>query len=210
MRKIFILTIIAIFMVSTLSAATVIFTCNVGGATVTYQDDDSNTWKTSSFPLVLVVKRYTYISTKVTVAGYEPYEKGFEVTNPTMNNILIELLPENLTPTSAPIFGACGSLISKRKIEILPNTYKVLGRNLKTFKKTDAAQVSQDVSYNEAKGGFSVVFANFATNRAAAVGDQIFIGAFNSSLTRCYAQKTITLTEEIMEEGGMVVYLLVP
>jgi hypothetical protein len=146
---------------------------------------------------------------KVTAPGYEPYQNGFDVTNDGANNFAITLTPEDPNPYSVALFGMAGQIVSKRGLKILPNSYKILYRNITTYKKTDASQVSQDTNYNTDDGWFSGVFANLATNRAAAVGDKIAILVMNSSMTRVYGHAVKVLTDEDVSNCGIFVTILV-
>jgi hypothetical protein len=201
--------ILVIFIASNCYAATVILTCNVGGATLEYRTNENLTWQTSSFPKVLACRRYEYLMVKVTAPGYEDFEYGYDVNNSGMNNFVITLQPEDPNPYSVALFGIGGQIVSKRGLTILPNTYKILYRNITTYKKTDAAQVSQDSNYNTTDGVFSGVFANLATNRAAAVGDKIAIMVMNSSMTRVYGYAVKVLTDEDVSNCGIFVTILV-
>ena len=208
-NKVFWLIIICISISSSLSGATAIFTCPVGGATLEYLDDETNTWHVDTFPKTLLVPRYTYVVVKVTAPGYENFEQGYEIDKDGVNNIVINLELEDSDPTKLPLFGIGGQIISKRGLDILPDTYQVIVRNMTTYKKTDGPQVSQDINPNGGNGGYSGVFANLVTNRAAAVGDRVFVGAFNSSKTRCYGYNVKILTEDDLSNGGVFITILV-
>lgn len=187
-----------------LSAATVIISCDVGGAGLELYDDATRSWQKSSFPKVLNLPRYSYVIVRASATGYETLERGFEVNRADVNNILISLEPVDPNPATTPLFGICGQIISRRGLAILPNTYRVVCRNLTTYKKSDAHQVSQDINYNDSGAWFSGVFANFGNNRAAAVGDRVFVGVFNSSLTRCFGHVIKILDEEEISNAGIL------
>ncbi len=194
-------------------AATVILNCNVGGARLEYGlPRDRTLCHTGSFPQVIAnVRRYDYIMIRATAPGYETWEQGYEVPTSGANTLTINLEPENLNPLASPLFGIDGQIVSKRGLKVLPKTYKVVCRNLTTYKKSDGPQVSQDINYNDGSAGnFCGVFANFATNRAVAAGDSIFVGVFNSSLTRCYGHTTRKLSEDEVANAGIVVTIFVP
>lgn len=190
-------------------AATVIIKCDVGGAQLEIYDDATRSYKPSILPKVLSVPRYTYIQIRVSAEGYETFERGYEAERSDINNILVSLIPDSYNPPTVPLFGMCGQIISRRGLQIIPGTYKVLCRNMTTFKKTDGSQVSQDINPNETNGGFSGVFANLANNRAAAAGDKIFIGVFNHSLTRCYGHVFKTLSEDEISNAGVFVNIFI-
>jgi hypothetical protein len=196
-------------LVSSAGAATVFLTCNVGGAILEVRTNEDLTWQTSTFPKVLSCRRYEYVMVKVTAPGYEPYQNGFDVENDGANNFAITLVPEDPNPTSCALFGIAGQIISKRGLTILPNTYKILYRNVTTYNKNHASQISQDVNYNTDGGWFSGVFANLATNRAAAVGDKIVILVMNSSMTRVYGYAVRILTEDEVANAGIMVTILI-
>lgn len=194
---------------SALSAATVIVNCDVGGAQLELYDFTTRSWQKSSFPKVLSLPRYSYVLVRATAPGYETLERGYDVDRADMNNFLVSLVPENPYPESTPLFGISGQIVSRRGLAILPNTYRVVCRNLTTYKKSDGHQVSQDINYNDSGAWFSGVFANFANNRAAAVGDRVFIGVFNSSLTRCFGHEVRTLEEEDISNAGILTTIFI-
>lgn len=191
-------------------SATMIFNCNVGGAKLQFYNDNTRDWNAPiPFPQTKVVPQYTYLIVKVTAPGYEDFEQGFEAKLYGMNDFLVTLTPDNYTPTTVALFGCEGHIISRRGLSILPNTYKVVMRNLSTYKKTDAAQISQDIVYNGTDGHFSCCLANLFTNRAVAVGDKVFIGVFNTTLTRCYGHVTKTMTEDTVANAGMLAKIFI-
>lgn len=209
-----VLAIMLAFIANPLSAASMLFECDIVGAQLQIYNDDIRSWDTPiSFPYTSVVPRYTLVLVKVTAPGYEVFEQGFEATAHPQR-FVINLVPEDYAPAGVPLFGWGGRLISKRGLAIMPNAYRVVMRNLTTHKKTNPAQVSQDMQYNGADGNFSCCLANFATTRspygsAALPGDNVYIGAFNSSLTVCYGYRIKTLTEEDVDNAGVYMDIFV-
>jgi hypothetical protein len=209
-RKLFYLLMLLVCISTQLNGAGALFSCNVGGATFEYLDDETNTWKDGgTFPRLFSVPRYTYIVIRATAQGYEDFEQGFEVCRADLNEFRISLIPESSNPESLPLFGIVGQIVSRKGLRVLKDTYKVVSRNLTTYRKTDAFQVSQDINPNNVDGWYTNVFANLATNRAVAVGDRVFSGVFNSNMTRCYGYAVTTLTEEHLSEGHVMQTILI-
>lgn len=210
MKAVMIMTILLVMISgSMLPAATVILSCDVGGSQLELYDDDTRSWQKSSFPKVLNLPRYSYIIVRASAPGYETLERGYEVNRADINNFLVSLEPVDPNPLATPLFGISGQIISRRGLAILPNTYRVVCRNMKTYKKSDAHQVSQDINYNDSGAWFSGVFANFSTNRSAATGDRIFVGVFNSSLTRCFGYVNKTLDEDDISNAGILLKVFI-
>jgi hypothetical protein len=209
-RKILLLVLLYLTLSLSANGAGALFNCDVGGVTFEYLDDETNEWKSGgTFPRLFSVPRYTYICIRVTAPGYEIFEKGYEVTRPDLNKFYISLIPEVSDPVATPLFGIAGQVFSRRGLSILPDTYKIITRNLTTYQKTHAPQISQDIVSNSVDGCFTSVLANLGNNRAAAVGDRIFVGAFNRNMTRCYGYAFVTLKEDNISEAHIMVKILV-
>ncbi len=196
------------------SAATMFFNCNIAGAKLQVYNDNIRDWDAPiSFPYTRVEPRYTLLLLKVTAIGYEDFERGYEATSyPQMFTINLE--PSDATPAGVPLFGWAGQIVSKRGLVVMPNAYRVIMRNLTSYKKTDAPQVSQEITTNAVDGNFSCCLANFSTIRnpngsAAIVGDRVYVGAFNSSMTVCYGYKIKTLTEDDVSDAGIYMNIFV-
>lgn len=213
--KIFMLLVIMVAILATPAfSASMIFECDVVGAKLQAYDYDARTWGApTSFPVTKVEPRYTMLLIKVTASGYDDFEQNFEATS-YPQRFVINLVPEDYAPAGVPLFGWAGQLVSKRGLAIMPNAYRIVMRNLTTHKKTNPAQVSQDITSSGADGYFSCCIANFATTRspygsAALPGGQVYIGAFNSTLTVCYGYRIKTLTEEDVDNAGVYMDIFV-
>jgi len=213
-KMLMVLVILSVFIANSAFSASMLFECDIVGAKLQVYDDNIRDWGVPmALPVTRVEPRYTLVLIKVTAPGYEDFEQGFEATS-YPQRFVINLVPEDYAPAGVPLFGWAGQLISKRGLAIMPNSYRIVMRNLTTHKKTNPTQVSQDIQPNAVDGHFSCCLANFATTRspngsAALVGDQIFIGAFNSSLTVCYGHVVKTLTEEEVDNAGVYMNIFV-
>ncbi len=194
-------------------AAAINFECDVVGAKLQVYDNNIRDWGNPvSLPYTVVEPQYTLVTIKVTASGYEDFEQLYETTKAPQRHV-INLVPE-YDDIGVPLFGWAGQIISKRGLSIMANQYKIVMRNMTTHKKTNAAQVSQDIVYNSTGGHFSCCLANFSTIRnqygsAALPGDRVYVGAFNSNLTICYGYKVITLTEEDVSNAGVYMNIFV-
>lgn len=207
MKKIAMLVMMFVMMVSMAHGAAMIFECDVVGAKLQIYDDNIRDWGSPiPFPYTVVKPQYTLVTIKVTASGYEDFEQLYETTKAPQRHV-INLVPE-YDDIGVPLFGWAGQIISKRGLSIMANQYKVVMRNMTTHKKTNAAQVSQDIVYNSANGYFEGCLVNFLTTRsqygsAALPGDKVFIGVFNSRLTMCYGYVYVTLTEDNISDAAV-------
>lgn len=213
-KMLLVLVILSAISATSAFAAAMNFECDVAGAKLQVYDYRNRVWGSPvSLPHTIVEPRYTLVIIKVTAPGHEDFEQNFEAAaNPQRH--VINLVPDTYNPDGVPLFGWAGQIVSKRGLSIMANQYKVVMRNMTTHKKTNAAQVSQDIVYNSTGGHFSCCLANFSTIRnqygsAALPGDRVYVGAFNSNLTICYGYKVITLTEEDVSNAGVYMNIFV-
>jgi hypothetical protein len=215
MRKIKMLIVLMFVMVASLvSAASMLFECDTVGARLEVYNYEIRDWSAPiPFPVTRVEAQYEMLLIRVTAPNYETFEQNFEATS-YPQRFVINLVPEDYAPAGVPLFGWAGQLISKRGLVIMPNSYKIVMRNLTTHVKTNPTQVSQDIQPNATDGHFSCCLANFATTRspngsAALPGDRVFVGAFNSSMTVCYGHVVRILTEEDVDNAGVYMNIFV-
>ena len=207
MKKIAMLVMMFVMMVSMAHGAAMIFECDVVGAKLQIYDDNIRDWGSPiSFPYTVVKPQSTLVTIKVTASGYEDFEQLYE-TSTTSQRHVINLVSAYNTK-GATFFGCAGQIISKRGLSIMASQYKVVFRNMTTHKKNNAAQVSQDIVYNSANGYFEGCLVNFSTARsqdgsAALPGDKVFVGVFNSRLTMCYGYVYVTITEDNISESAV-------
>ena len=213
-KMLLVLVILSVIYSSPVFAAAMNFECDVVGAKLQVYDDNIRDWGSPvSLPFTTVKPRYTLVIIRVTAPGHEDFEQNFEAAATPQRHV-INLVPDTYNPDGVPLFGWAGQIISKRGLSIMANQYKIVLRNMTTHKKTNAAQVSQDIVYNSTGGHFSCCLANFSTIRnqygsAALPGDRVYVGAFNSNLTVCYGYKVITLTEEHVSNAGVYANIFV-
>jgi len=213
-KMLMVLVILSVFIANSAFSASMLFECDTVGAKLEVYNYEIRDWSAPiPFPVTRVEARYEMLLIRVTAPGYETFEQNFEATS-YPQRFVINLVPEDYAPAGVPLFGWAGQLISKRGLAIMPNSYRIVMRNLTTHKKTNPTQVSQDIQLNAVDGHFSCCLANFATTRspngsAALVGDRVFIGAFNSSMTVCYGHVVKTLTEEDVDNAGVYMNIFV-
>lgn len=142
------------------------------------------------------------------IIGHIAYSRKFSHLS-ERDDFYIILVPEDNDPAGLPLFGFGGKIVSKRGLAIMTGAYKILVRNLTTYRRGDG-QKSQNIVLSSTDGWYTAALADLASNKAVKVGDRIAVIAANSSLTRCYGFKVHTINEDDIENGNVILNILVP
>ncbi len=187
-----------------------LLTCNVGGAKLEKYDDNTHTWKLlGGFPRLIECPRYTYIMVRATADGFQEVEKGIEVKSAGQMHEAITLEPDNPNPNSQPMFSIGGQVTKKSGLSVFQGAYIVLTRNMTTYKTATYSQAAHDENPVDIDGWYTNTFADLTQNKAASVGDRLFVGVYNLNKSFCYGYKYLTLTEENISRGYVIVNVVI-
>lgn len=205
-----ILMLLMILVTVSASASGLLLTCDVGGAKLELYDDYNHVWKNKgTFPHLFTVDQYSYLLVRVSAEGYKEVEQGFDVRDPGTVRVNMLLEREDSNPSTTPMFALGGFVTSKRGLAIIPGMYTLMARNVTTYKTGVSGQNAQDTNPVDVGGYYTLTFADIANNRAVAVGDRIFVGAYNLSKTQCYGCVYFTATQDDVNNGCRIVNVTV-
>ena len=190
-------------------AAGLLVTSSVGGTQI--EEYKNNSWIVrGDCPRLFVADQYSYYLLRFSAPGYQTQEVGFELKNEGTTHVNIQMLPDNPNPEKIALFAFAGQLVSKKGLSIFPGQYKVYVRNITTHVKNVQTQKTTDENPNQDDGWYSCTLADMTTNRAVAVGDKVFVGAFNSSKTKCFGYVYHVVTEEDINMAYFITDIKVP
>jgi len=191
--------------------SSLLLTCDVGGVSLEkYSETTGKYVSAGTLPRTFTVPQNDVVGIRVTAAGYKDFEASYEVNVAGTMHVNIALEPENLNPSSCPLFAIGGTATRKSGLVILAGSYTVKTVNLTTYKTpAGAGQGGQDSNPIDIGGYFCNTLANLSNNRAVAVGDKIYTGVYTNDLRRCVGYKVIVLTEEDIAYGGVEMNIIV-
>lgn len=195
---------------NTLIASGFYFTCDTPKATIEYYDENNVYQPAGTLPWFAIRQKYSYLIVRVSAPGYETFEKGFENSSDTLegNTFNIKLVPEDANFEGRAMMGFAGQVVSRRAKKIYANNFKILICNLTTYKKGDG-QTSRVISDVQNDGWYSGALVNFATNKAAKLGDRIAYMVFDSQLSRCYGVKVHVVNQDDLDNTAVILNVLI-
>ncbi len=84
----------------------------------------------------------------------------------------------------------------------------MMARNMTNYRH-GTGQMAHDENPIEADGWYTCTWADLAGNRAAAVGDRIFVGVMSLDRRRFYGYRYLTLTEDHLRMGAAIVNIVI-
>lgn len=186
-------------------------TTNPSSAKIERYDESARTWvNLGEAPRLFVTERYEYVLLRISLAGYTAQEKGYTTDLDGTTYVNEILIPEDSNPATKMLFAVGGTVSSRSGKLIIAGMYKVLTRNMTTYRPSGGLACQDTNPIQDDKGWYTNTLQDPNSNRAIAVGDRIFTGVFSYDMKRCHGYRYVTVTAEDVNAAYIIVDIVIP